>query len=166
MPQATKKAACCRKKPRSGENSTRSVPSRQGHRRKAEKLLRQQQKESRRRAAKDLIGLVRSCRLGVLIRGLQNLESSLWEGFNFVRAKPPLRRAESRFGKPRNSLHRETVLFFSLVRKERGVPQRFANLWTPGTIQISARFMAFAEMTGGHQVTGRAGKRNLSGYRR
>ncbi len=75
MPQATKKAACCRKKPRSGENSTRSVPSRQGHRRKAEKLLRQQQKESRRRAAKDLIGLVRSCRLGVLIRGLQNLEA-------------------------------------------------------------------------------------------
>ena len=36
LPQATKKAACCRKKPRSGENSTRSVPSRQGHRRKAE----------------------------------------------------------------------------------------------------------------------------------
>ena len=30
-----------------------------------------------------------------------------------------------------------TVLFFSLVRKERGVPQRFANLWTPGTIQSS-----------------------------
>ena len=31
-----------------------------------------------------------------------------------------------------------TVLFFSLVRKEWGVPQRFANLWTPGTIQSSA----------------------------
>ena len=31
-----------------------------------------------------------------------------------------------------------TGLFFSLVRKERGVPQRFANLWTPGTIQSSA----------------------------
>ena len=58
------------------------------------------------------------------------------KGFNFVRAKPPLRRAESRFGKPRTS-RKGTVLFFSLVRKERGVPQRFANLWTPGTIQSS-----------------------------
>ena len=26
---------------------------------------------------------------------------SLWEGFNFASAKPPLRRAEARFGKPR-----------------------------------------------------------------
>ena len=30
-----------------------------------------------------------------------------------------------------------TDLFFSLVRKEPKVPQRFANLWTPGTIQSS-----------------------------
>ena len=42
--------------------------------------------------------------LGVLIRGLQNLESSFGKGFNFVGAKPPLRWAESRFGKPRSSL--------------------------------------------------------------
>ena len=48
--------------------------------------------------------------LGVLIRGLKNLEAP---------------------GKG-------TVLFFSLVRKEPKVPQRFANLWTPGTIQSSA----------------------------
>ena len=27
--------------------------------------------------------------------------NSLWEGFNFASAKPPLRRAEARFGKPR-----------------------------------------------------------------
>ena len=33
---------------------------------------------------------------------------------------------------------KRTVLFFSLVRKEPKVPQRFANLWTPGTIQSSA----------------------------
>ena len=92
--------------------------------------------------------------------------SSLWEVFNFVRAKPPLRRADSRFGKPRNFPERETVLFFSLVRKERGVPQRFANLWTPGTIQISARFIIFAEVTGVHHVPGRAGHCKLSGYRR
>ena len=45
--------------------------------------------------------------------------------------------ADSRFGKPRISLQGRTDLFFSLVRKERGVPQRFANLWTPGTIQSS-----------------------------
>ena len=91
--------------------------------------------------------------------------SSFWEGFNFVRAKPPLRRAESRFGKPRTS-RKGTILFFSLVRKERGVPQRFANLWTPGTIQISARFEIFADMTGVHHVTGHAGNRKVSGYRR
>ncbi len=114
------------------------------------------------------------------------------EGFNFVCAKPPLRRAESRFGKPREvpkgfnfvranllfgcaasrfaepriSLQGRTVLFFSLVRKERGVPQRFANLWTPGTIQISARFEILAEMTGHHHVTGHTGHCNLPGYRR
>ena len=76
--------------------------------------------------------------LGALIRGLQNLESP---------------------GKG-------TILFFSLVRKERGVPQRFANLWTPGTIQISARYMILAKMTGVHQVTGRAGNRKVTGYRR
>ena len=40
--------------------------------------------------------------------------------------------ADSRFGKTRIS-RKGTVLFFSLVRKERGVPQRFANLWTPGS---------------------------------
>ena len=39
--------------------------------------------------------------------------------------------ADSRFGKTRIS-RKGTVLFFSLVRKERGVPQRFATLWTPG----------------------------------
>ena len=42
----------------------------------------------------------------------------------------------------------------------------FANLWTPGTIQISARYTAFAEVTGVHQVTGRVGNRKLTGYRR
>ena len=50
-----------------------------------------------------------------------------------------MRRAESRFGKPRTS-QKGTVLFFSLVRKEPKVPQRFANLWTPGE-----RFKALSE---------------------
>ena len=87
---------------------------------------------------KVLILLVGNCCLGVLIRGLQNLELS----------------------------RKGTILFFSLVRKEPKVPQRFANLWTPGTIQISARFIIFAEVTGVHHVPGRAGYDNLSGYRR
>ena len=49
-----------------------------------------------------------------------------------------------------------TDLFFSLVRKERGVHQRFGNLWTPGTIQIAGRYGVFAKMTGIYQVTGNA----------
>ena len=57
------------------------------------------------RRKKDSILFVRSRCCSWLIRGLENLESPC-EG---------------------------TVLFFSLVRKERGVPQRFANLWTPGS---------------------------------
>ena len=51
--------------------------------------------------------------MGELLRGLENLEAPV----------------------------RETDLFFSLVRKERGVPQRFANLWTPGE-----RFKALPEI--------------------
>ena len=42
---------------------------------------------------------------------------SFWEGFNFVSAKPPLRRAESRFGKPRSSLRRERIVTFCVVQK-------------------------------------------------
>ena len=87
------------------------------------------------------------------------------KGFNWVCAKLLVGCADSRFAKPRTS-GKETILFFSLVRKERGVPQRFANLWTPGTIQISARYIIFAEVTGVHHVTGRAGNRKVSGYRR
>ena len=49
-----------------------------------------------------------------------------------------------------------TDLFFSLVRKEPKVHQRFANLWTPGTIQIAGRQGVFAKMTGVHQATGNA----------
>ena len=85
---------------------------------------------------KVLILFVRSRYCGELNRGLQNLEAFFEKGFNFVSAKPPLRRAESRFAKPRNFPERETVLFFSLVRKEPKVPQRFATLdlletWSP-----------------------------------
>ena len=44
--------------------------------------------------------------------------------------------------------------------------QRFANLWTPGTIQIAGRQGVFAKTTGIHQVTGYAENRKFSGYRR
>ena len=129
------------------KKSTRSVPSRQGRTFcEAERIVAEGGKKCcgsnmtppsggknrRQGRRKDLIGLVQSFGLGALIRGLQNLESPFGKGFNFVRAKPPLRRADSRFGKPQNFPERETVLFFSLVRKEPKVPQRVATLWTPG----------------------------------
>ena len=56
------------------------------------------------RFQKDFIGFVRSFYWGELVRGLQNLEAPFGKGFNFVRAKPLLRRAESRFAKPRSFL--------------------------------------------------------------
>ena len=96
-------------------------------------------KECRRKAEKGFNWIVRGCLLCALIRGLENLE-----------AFP----------------ERETGLFFSRVRKEPKVHQRFANLWTPGTIQIAGRYMIVVEVTGIHQVTGRAGNRKVSGYRR
>ena len=114
---------------------------------------------------KDLVLLVGSCCLSGLIRGLENLEALFGKVLIlFVRSRhcSELIRGLENLESP----ERETFLFFSLVRKEPKVPQRFANLWTPGTIQISARYMAFAEMTGVHHVTGHIGNCNLSGYRR
>ena len=104
--------------------STRSVLSRKGHRRKA---------------AKDLILLVRSCCLGGLIRGLENLEALF--GKVLILLVRSRHCGELNRGLQNLELSRKgTILFFSLVRKEPKVPQRFANLWTPGTIQISARY--------------------------
>ena len=59
-----------------------------------------------------------------------------------------------------------TGLFFSRVRKEPKVHQRFANLWTPGTIQIAGRYIFEAKATGVYQVTGYAKSCNFAGYRR
>ena len=89
------------------------------------------------------------------------------KGFNFVCVKPPLRRAESRFGKPRSFPVRETDWYFlrrakSTAKTRRGL--RPSGL--PGTIQISARYMIFAKVTGVHHVTGHAGYCKVSGYRR
>ena len=110
--------------PQGGGKSTRSVPSRQGH---------------RRRRQKDLIGLMRSCCLGVLIRGLQNLESPCWKGFNFVRAKPPLRRAEPRFEELRSFPARERVYSFRLYEKNQKYPR---GLRTSG---LRGRFKALSK---------------------
>ena len=63
-----------------------------------------------------------------------------------------MRCADSRFGKPRNFLQRERFSCFSLVRKEPKAHQRFANLWTPGTIQSSAG-NTFGEASGGTSRT-------------
>ena len=82
-----------------------------------------------------------------LKQGLQNLVSPC-KGFNCCGAKPPLRRAKSKFAKPRNFLRKRRFSCFSLVRKEPKVHQRFANLWTPGTIQSSAG-SEFAKFSGG-----------------
>ena len=140
------------KKSRQGRRkSTRSVLSRQG---------------CRRRRQKDLIGLERMCCLGALIRDLQNLDI-LCKGFNCCGAKLQLRCADLRFAKPRNSLRkRRFYVLFASCKKNQKARQRFANLWTPGTIQIAGRYVILAEITGNHQVTGYARSCNFAGYRR
>ena len=105
---------------------------------KARRVCCRQGRDTAVRRKKDLIWFVRSRYLCALIRGLQNLEASFGKGFNCCGARLRLRCAESRFAKPRNFLRKGRFSFFSLVRKEPKVHQRFANLWTPGTIQSSA----------------------------
>ena len=67
------------------------------------------------RAAKGFNWVRAKLLFGALIRGLQNLESPFGKVlilFHSVSAKPPLRRAESRFGKPRNSRQGSTDCYF------------------------------------------------------
>ena len=81
--------------------STRSVLSRQGHRRKAEK------------------GFNWVCAkfwFCELVQGLQNLGASL-KGFNCCGAKLRLRWADSRFAKPRSFPERERVYSFRVYEK-------------------------------------------------
>ena len=98
-----------------------------------------------------------------LLRGLQNLEAPFGKGFNCCGAKLRLWCADLRFAKPRNFLRRERFWYFSRVRKVPKVHQRFANLWTPGTIQIAGRYGVFAKVTGVHQVTGNAENSSFPG---
>ena len=95
-------------------------------------------RECRRRAAKDLIGLVRSCSFGALIRGLQNLESPFKKGFNFVCAKLLFGCAESRFVEPRSSLRGSTDWYFLRRAKSTAKTRRWLRpSGLPGTIQSS-----------------------------
>ena len=112
------------------------------------------------------MGLYEVVVLGVLIRGLQNLESPFGKVLIlFVRNRHcgELLRGLENLEAP----ERETGWYFlqrakSTTKTRRGL--RPSGL--PGTIQISARYEILAEMTGVHQVTGRVGNFNLSGYRR
>jgi hypothetical protein len=57
-------------------------------------------------------------------------------------------------------------VLFAPGKKNQKAHQRFANLWTPGTIQIAGRAVILAEITGNHQVTGFAKSCNFAGYHR
>ena len=82
------------------------------------------------------------------------------KGFNFVSAKPPLRRAESRFAKPRCSLQRERIVTFCVVQK---VTKKHAGLRPATSIQIAGRYGVFAKTTSYHQVTGNAENSSFPG---
>ena len=116
-------------------------------------------------AAKDLILFVRSRYCGELNRGLQNLDSFFEKGFNFVSAKLwfcALIRGLQNLELPA----RERFYSFRLYEKNGEYPRGLRTSGLRGAIQISARYMAFAEMTGVHHVTGCAGNCKVSGYRR
>ena len=72
---------------------------------------------------KDLIGFVRSCCFGCADSRFAKPRISFWKGFNFVRAKPPLRCADSRFGKPRKFPARERFYSFRLHEKNQKYPR-------------------------------------------
>ena len=64
---------------------------------------------------------------------------------------------DSRFAEPRSFLRKgRFYILFASCKKNQKARQRFANLWTPGTIQIAGRYVIFSEMTGVHQVTSNA----------
>ena len=116
-------------------------------------------------AAKDSILFVRSRHCGELNRGLQNLDSFFEKGFNFVSAKLwfcALIRGLQNLELPA----RERFYSFRLYEKNGEYPRGLRTSGLRGAIQISARYMAFAEMTGVHHVTGCAGNCKVSGYRR
>ena len=151
---------------------------------KARRACCRQGRDTAVRRKKDLIWFVRSRYLCALNRGLENLEAPFGKGFNCCGAKLRLQCAEtrfdkprsftkgfkfvsgnllflcadSRFGKPRSSLQRgRFYILFASCKKNQKARQRFANLWTPGTIQSSVG-SNFAKFSGGSAETGFACK--------
>ena len=112
---------------------------------------------------KNLSLFVRSCFLGGLIRGLENLEAPFWKDLIlFVRlcSLGALIRGSQNLESPCKG---ERIVTFCIVQK---VTKKHAGLRPATSIQISARFKILAKKTGHHHVTGRAGHCELSGYRR
>ena len=96
----------------------------------------------------------------VLFRGLRNLEASFIKGFNCCGAKLRLRRADSRFAKPRSFPERERFYSFCVVQKE---PKSTRGEALRPTIQIAGRYMIVVKVTGVHQVTGNAENSSFPG---
>ena len=89
--------------------------------------------KSRRRAAKNVAVATWHRRKAEISRGAA-------KGFKFVNAKPPLRRAESRFAKPRNSRQGKRIGTFCGVQK---VPQKHAEGCDP--LDSRGRFKALSK---------------------
>ena len=131
--------------------------------------------QGNRKVSKGFNWFVQSCCLGALIRGLQNLGASCKRDvFTFF-----LRRAKRTKKHARTCKKLPVASFCASETAETGriangreqgdhVSRRlrFANLWTPGTIQIAGRYVISAETTSHHQVTGFAKSCNFAGYRR
>ena len=124
---------------------------------------------------KVLIVAVRSCHCSVLIRGLQNLGASC-EGERVVTfcivQKVTKKHARTCKKLPVASFCASETAETGRIANGREQGDhvsrrlRFANLWTPGTIQIAGRYGVFAKTTGVHQVTGFVKSCNFAGYRR
>ena len=124
---------------------------------------------------KVLIVAVRSCGCGGLIRGLQNLGASRER--NVFRAFCVVQKVTKKHARTCKKLPVASFCASETAETGRianGREQgdhvsrrlRFANLWTPVTIQIAGRQGVFAKTTGIHQVTGFAKSCNFAGYRR
>ena len=66
---------------------------------------------------------MRGCCFGCADSRFAEPRISLWEGFNFVSAKPPLRRAESRFGKPRAFPKGNDFILFACTKRTKSTPE-------------------------------------------
>ena len=99
----------------------------------------------------------------MLIRGLQNLESPFGKVLILLVGRcylVALIRGSQNLGAPCEGVR---LVTFCIVQK---VTKKHTGLRPATSIQIAGRYEIFAEMTGVHHVTGRAGYCKVSGYRR